>query len=220
MVAEGWLQRKVDAMKQDLSEKVMGKLLKDFDESHNFLEDNMVKLQERVKVMEAELEKGEQMMRDNEKMEVFEEKLSSVNQRMDKSKETSQNVMRAVTMALSEIVDIKDGQVKMVLMNELVTGKISKIEVAMDEKITTCLDDCDEKVTTCFDQCADQFFQQSEAVERSLNKKMVTKLEEAMVKIEYDLMVRFHGETLDFDEFQRLQRFGRESVQRKKHKPR
>lgn len=181
----------------DGKDKMMGVRQKEFDEDLNFMEEKIAKLDERIS------KRLDELLKDTEKRVI-----------------TNQNVVRAVNMALSEIVEIKDGQVKMVLMNELVTGKISKIEVAMDEKITTCLDDCDEKVTTCFDQCADQFFQQSEAVERSLNKKMVTKLEEAMVKIEYNLMVQFHGETLDFDEFQRLRRFGRESVQRKKHKPR
>jgi len=181
----------------DGKDKMMGVRQKEFDEDLNFMEEKIAKLDERIS------KRLDELLKDTEKRVI-----------------TNQNVVRAVNMALSEIVEIKDGQVKMVLMNELVTGKISKIEVAMDEKITTCLDDCDEKVTTCFDQCADQFFQQSEAVERSLNKKMVTKLEEAMVKIEYNLMVQFHGETLDFDEFQRLPRLGRESVQRKKHKPR
>ena len=181
----------------DGKDKMMGVRQKEFDEDLNFMEEKIAKLDERIS------KRLDELLKDTEKSVI-----------------TNQNVVRAVTMALSEIVEIKDGQIKMMLMNELVTGKISKIEVAMDEKITTCLDDCDEKVTTCFDQCADQFFQQSEAVERSLNKKMVTKLEEAMVKIEYNLMVQFHGETLDFDEFQRLPRFGRESVQRKKHKPR
>lgn len=135
-----------------------------------------------------------------------------------------QNVMAIVVSRLDKL---EDDQINLVSGKELemmtskvvdkVVDKINAVQLVVDEKISTCLDDCaatvDEKVTMCFDGCADQFVQQTQATYNGMEKTLVAKLENAMEKMEYNLMVRFCGENLGFNEFH-------EQIQRKKHKPR
>ena len=112
--------------------------------------------------------------------------------------------MSIVASRLDRLEDVQD---KLISTDSMVIDRISNVEATADEKITMCVDGC-----------AEQGVQQSQAISRNVENILSATMERALESMGFALTTR--AEKLDFDEYECLQKFGHEQVQRKKHKPR